>query len=90
MPIMICCEACHGTGQIASAPLTSAFNCLDTREWRSTKQVHDALPLGRYIGQTAVSNRLAKLMALKLVTMEKRGREKFWLRVTRKAAAKRV
>jgi len=89
MPILIHCKACGGTGKIASMPLSSCFNALSTSQWRSTAQIHARLPLGKYIGQTAVSNRLAKLQSLGYAVMEQRGHEKFWKRISIKCAAQK-
>lgn len=75
-----CCPRCEGTGKIDLDPALAEVFSLVSKVAKSTSQIYRELK-NRFIGQTAISNRLAKLQSLGLIELyEIRGRTKFWRR----------
>lgn len=73
------CPRCNGTGKShLDAAIDETLQLL-SGEWESTGLIFDHLD-NPHIGQTAISNRLAKLKELGLVDMELRGKSKYWKR----------
>lgn len=81
MTPLIKCRCCDGTGKVGlSGDMLSTLSAVAWDSWRDTSDITARIG-SRFVGKTAINNRLRALEKYGVIRSERRGKPIYWRRV---------